>query len=177
MWGSCPSCRPDTSNYNLIKSGVEKHFFFFVNMGTAGEPSSPAELPSFLPSGGATDLEAGPLGGVLLVVRHGLQHLLVAVGHQADGAQDLQHRHLGLDVGRAQALRDGVDALRVGQHVGAPLGVVHQRLDAADHRGVHAALRRLVVHAAQEVQQAGEAVQLDEARDEPGREGRTGGGG
>lgn len=56
--------------------------------------------------------------------------------------------------------------------MGAPLRVVHQGLDAADDGGVHAALGRLVVHAAEEVEQAGEAVQLDEARDEPGgREG------
>jgi len=73
-------------------------------------------------------------------VRHGLQHLLVAVGHQAHRPEDLQHRHFGLDVLRPQALRDGVDALRVGEDVGAALRVVHQRLDAADDGGVHAAL-------------------------------------
>lgn len=114
------------------------------------------------------DLEASPLSSVFLVVCHGLQHFLVSVRHQTHGPQDLQHRHFGLDVFRPQALRDGVDALRVGQDVGAALRVVHQGLDAADDGGVDAALGRLVVHAAQEVEEAGEAVQLDEARDEPG---------
>lgn len=114
-------------------------------------------------------LEASPLGGVLLVVRHGLQHFLMAVRYQAQGTQDLQHGHLGLDVVLAQALGDGVDALRVGQDVRSALRVVHQRLDAADDGGVDAALRRLEVHALQEVQQTREAVQLDEARHKPVR--------
>ena len=47
------------------------------------------------------------------------------------------------------------------------LRVVHQGLDAANDRGVDAALGRLVVTAAQEVEEAGEAVQLDEACDKP----------
>lgn len=114
-------------------------------------------------------LEAGPLSGILLVVGHRLQHLLVAIGHQAHCAQDLQHCHFGLDVVLPQALGDGIDALRVGQHMGSTLRVVHQGLDAADDRGVHAALRRLVVHAPQEIEQAGEAVELNEARHKPGR--------
>lgn len=49
----------------------------------------------------------------------------------------------------------------------AALRVVHQGLDAADEGGVDAALRRLVVHATQKVQEAGEAVELDEACDKP----------
>lgn len=85
-------------------------------------------------------LEARPLSGVLLVVRHGLQHLLVSIGHQTHRPEDLQHGHFGLDVLRPQALRDGVDALRVGQDVGAALRVVHQGFDAADDGGVDAAL-------------------------------------
>lgn len=91
----------------------------------------------------------------------------MSVRYQANCTQYLQHRHFGFDVLRPQALRDGVDALRVGQHVRAALRVVHQSLDAANDGGVDAALRRLVVHAAQEVEQAGEPVQFDEACDEP----------
>lgn len=89
------------------------------------------------------------------------------IWHQAHCPKNLQHCHFGLDVLRPEALRDGVDALRVGEDVRSALRVVHQGLDAADDGGVDAALRRLVVHAAQEVEEAGEAVQLDEARDKP----------
>lgn len=85
-------------------------------------------------------LEACPLSSVLLIVRHSLQHFLMAVRYQAESAQDLQHGHLGLDVILAQALGDGVDALRVGQDVRSALRVVHQRFDAADDGGVDAAL-------------------------------------
>lgn len=67
------------------------------------------------------DLEARPLVGEVLVVEHGLQHLAVTPGHQAHGAQDLQHRDLRLDVVRRETLRDHVDALRVRQHVRASL--------------------------------------------------------
>lgn len=94
----------------------------------------------------------------------------MSVWHQAHRPEDFQHRHFGLDVLRPQALWDGVDALWVGQDVRAALGVVHQGLDAADDGGVDAALWRLVVHAAQEVEEAGEAVELNETCDEP-REG------
>lgn len=118
-------------------------------------------------------LKASPLSSVLLVVCHSLQHLLVSIGHQAHRPKNLQHGHFGLDVLRPQALRDGVDALRVGQDVSAALRVVHQGLDAADDGGVDAALRRLVVHAAEEVEEAGEAIQFDEACDEPDWEKNT----
>lgn len=47
------------------------------------------------------------------------------------------------------------------------LRVVHQGLDAANNGGVYAALRRLIVHAAQEVEEAGEAIQLNKACDKP----------
>lgn len=97
----------------------------------------------------------------------------MSIWHQAHRPEDFQHCHFGLDVLRPQALGDGVDALRVGQDVRTTLGVVHQGLDAANDGGVDAALRRLVVHAAQEVEEAGEAVELDEACDEP-REGEKG---
>lgn len=114
-------------------------------------------------------LEACPLSGILLIVRHGLQHFLMAVRYQAESTQDLQDGHLGLHVVLAQALGDGVDALRVGQDVRSALRVVHQRFDAPDDGSVDAALRCLVVHALQEVQQTREAVQFDEARHEPVR--------
>lgn len=98
---------------------------------------------------------------------HGLQDLLVSVGDQTQRAKDLQHRHLCLDVLGAQTLGDGVDALGVGQHMGTALRVVHQGFNAADDRCVDPTLRRLIVHAVQEVEEAGEAVQLDEACDKP----------
>ena len=66
-------------------------------------------------------LEARPFSGVLLVVTHGVEDLLVAPGHQAHGPQHLQHRHLRLQVVCGQALRYDVDARRVGQHVRPPL--------------------------------------------------------
>ncbi len=117
-------------------------------------------------------LKASPLSSVFLVVCHGLQHLLVSIGHQAHRPKNFQHRHFGLDVLCPQALRDGVDALWVGQDVRAALGVVHQGLDTADDGGVDTALWCLVVHAAEEVEEAGEAVELDEASDEPGGGGK-----
>ena len=112
-------------------------------------------------------LEARPLSCIHLVVEHGLQHLLVAAGHQAHSTQDLQHSHLGLAVLRAQALGDGADGLGLRQHVRPPLRVVHQRLDAANEGGVDAALAGGVVHAPEEVQQTGQALQLDEAGHKP----------
>ena len=66
-------------------------------------------------------LEACPLGGVFLEVVHGVQHLLVAAGDQAERRQDLQRRDLRTDVFHAQALCDDVDGLGVGQHVRASL--------------------------------------------------------
>lgn len=85
-------------------------------------------------------LEACPLSGVLLIVRHSLQHFLMAIRYQAESTKDLQHGHLGLDVVLAQALGDGVDALWVGQDVRSALRVVHQCFDAADDGSVDAAL-------------------------------------
>lgn len=114
-----------------------------------------------------THLEARPLAGESLVVQHGLQDLPVPAGHQAHGAHDLQHGHFGLDVLRRQALGDDVDALRVREDVGASLGVVHQRLDAADQRRVYLRFGGLIVHALQEVQDARQAVQVDEAGHKP----------
>lgn len=112
-------------------------------------------------------LKSSPLSSVFLVVCHGLQHFLVSVGDQTHSPKNLQHRNFGLDVLRPQALWDGVDALWMSQHVRTALRVVHQGLDAADDGGVDAALWRLVVHAAQEVEEAGKAVQFDEACDKP----------
>ena len=103
----------------------------------------------------SSHLEASPLAGKLLVMQHGLQDLPVASWHQTDSTHDLQHRHLGLDILSGQALGDDVDALCVGEHMGAALGVVHQGLDAADQRRVDLGLGGVVVHALQEVQDAG----------------------
>lgn len=47
------------------------------------------------------------------------------------------------------------------------LRIVHESLDAADDRSVDAALRGLVIHAAKEVEEASEAIQLNEARHKP----------
>lgn len=91
----------------------------------------------------------------------------MASGHETHSAHDLQHGHLGLDVLSGQALGDDVDALRVRQHMGTALRVVHQCLDAADERGVDLRLRRLVVHRLQEVQDARQTVQIDEPRHKP----------
>lgn len=126
-------------------------------------PSSAAGVAARL----GPHLEARALGRVHLVVQHGLQDLLVTSGHEAHGTQDLQHGHLGLAVLCAEALRDGADGLGLRQHVGPPLRVVHQRLDAADEGGVDAALAGGMVHAPEEIQQAGQALQLDEAGHEP----------
>lgn len=96
-------------------------------------------------------------------------------GHQANGAHDLQHRHLGLDVLRGQALGDDVDALRVGEDVGAALRVVHQGFDAADQGCVDLRFCGLVVHGLQEVEDARQPVQVDEASHEPVRKSKHGG--
>ena len=42
-------------------------------------------------------------------------------GHEADRAQDLQHRHLRLDVLSAETLGDDADAVGVSQNVGSAL--------------------------------------------------------
>lgn len=100
-------------------------------------------------------------------MQHGLQNLPVPTRHQANGAHDLQHGHLGFDVLRGQALGDDVDALRVGEHVGAALRVVHQSFDAADQGRVDLGFCGLVVHGLQEVQDARQAIQVDESSHEP----------
>ena len=56
-------------------------------------------------------LKTCALGGIILEMEHGVEHLLVAAGHQTHGPQNLQHRRLGLDVVRGQTLGDDVDAL------------------------------------------------------------------
>lgn len=119
------------------------------------------------------NLKSCPLAGEALVVQHGLQDLFVSTRHQTHGAHDLQHRHLGLDVLRGQALSDDVDALGVREDVGAALRVVHQSFDAADQRRVDLRFCGLVVHALQEVQDARQAVQVDKTGHEPERRAGT----
>ncbi len=119
------------------------------------------------------NLKSCPLAGEALVVQHGLQDLFVPARHQTHGAHDLQHRHLGLDVLRGQALSDDVDALGVREDVGAALRVVHQSFDAADQRRVDLRFCGLVVHALQEVQDARQAVQVDKTGHEPERRAGT----
>lgn len=83
--------------------------------------------------------------------------------------------YLGSDVLGDQTLSDGVDGLAVTQDVSSALRVVHQRFDAADQRRVDLGLRALVVHRLQEVQDAGETVQVDEPGHKPGKEQQIGG--
>ena len=83
--------------------------------------------------------------------------------------QSTSGAYLGLDVLCGEALGDDVDALGVRQDVGPPLGVVHQGLDAANQGGVDLGLGGLVVHALQEVQDAGQTVQVNEPCHKPGR--------
>ena len=114
-------------------------------------------------------------------MEHRLEHLLVAAGHQAQRAQYLQHRHLRLDVLRAEALQqgegqtavrggclhapvylgDGVDPGHVCEDVRPPRGVVHDRLDAAEGGRVDGGLRAVPVQPRQQVQQTGEALAGD----------------
>lgn len=91
----------------------------------------------------------------------------MASGHKAHCTQNFQHCNLSLAVLCAQALCNGTDGLRLGQDVCPSLRVVHQSLDAANERRVDAALTRGVVHAPEEIQQAGQAFQLDEAGHKP----------
>lgn len=100
-------------------------------------------------------------------MQHGLQNLLVPTRNQANGAHDLQDRHLGFNVLRGQALSDDVDALWVREDVGSALRVVHQSFDAADQGRVDLRFRGLVVHGLQEVQDARQAIQVNETSHEP----------
>ena len=47
------------------------------------------------------------------------------------------------------------------------LRVVHEGFDAADERGVDLRLCRLIVHRAEEVEDAGQTIQVYEARHKP----------
>ena len=111
-------------------------------------------------------LEPRPLAGECLIVQHRLQNLLVSPRHQAEGSEDLKRRHLGLDVLRAEALGDGVDPSHVCEHVRPARGVVHDRLDAAESRGVNGGLCRVPVHPRQQVQETRQARGLEESRHE-----------
>lgn len=93
----------------------------------------PPSGPGKHPSDGVDDkvkserayLKAGSFAGILLVVQHGLQNLLVAPGNQAHGAQDFQHGHLRFNVLCAQTLSNHINTLRVGQDMSPTLRVVH----------------------------------------------------
>ena len=85
----------------------------------------------------------------------------MAARHQAEGTQDLKDGHLGLDVVRAEALRDGVDPGDVGEDVRAPRGVVHDRLDAAERGRVDGGLRAVPVQPRQQAKKTGEALPGD----------------
>ena len=52
----------------------------------------------------------------------------MAARHQTQGTQDLKDGHLGLDVVRAEALRDGVDPGDVSQDVSSPNLRISQEL-------------------------------------------------
>lgn len=55
----------------------------------------------------------------------------------------------------------------MGQDVSPALGVVHQSLDTPYNGCVDAALRGLIVHALQEVQQTAQAIQLNKPGHKP----------
>lgn len=106
-----------------------------------------------------------------------------AVGRDLTEKSSTAHKHrwvirrccyLGFDVFSGQTLSDDVDALTVTQDVGSALGVVHQRFDAADQRRVNLRLRALVVHRLQKIQDARQAVQVDESCDKPTNTQQTG---
>ena len=109
-------------------------------------------------------LESCPFTSIWLIVNHRLQHLLVATRNKTQGSEDLQHCHLGLDVLRAETLRDGVNTGAMRQDMSPPRGVVHDRLDTPEGRRVDARLGRLPVHPRQQVQETGEAAGLQEPR-------------
>lgn len=75
----------------------------------------------------------------------------------------MTHTHLGLNVFSGETLSDDNDALTVAQNMSSALGIIHQSLDAADEGGVQLRFGGVVVHGLEEVEDAGEAVQLDEA--------------
>lgn len=82
------------------------------------------------------------------------------------------HKHwcwcyLGFDVFSGQTLSNDVDALTVTQDVGSAMRVVHQRFDAADQWRVNLRLGAVVVHRLQKIQDARQAVQVDESCDKP----------
>ena len=75
---------------------------------------------------------------------------------------------LGFDVLRGETLCDDINALAVTQHMSSALRAVHQSFDAADQRGVDLRVGRLVVHRLEEIQDARQAVQVDESSHKAG---------
>lgn len=138
-------------------------------------PPGPGKALVFIQSGvsekacGRPYLEAGSLTGILLVVQHCLQNFLVTPRNQAHSAQDFQHGHLCFNVLCAQTLSDHINTLRVSQDMGPALRVVHQCLYTANEGGMYPRLRGLVVHRLQEVENTGQAIQIDEPGYKPAR--------
>ena len=54
-------------------------------------------------------LEACPLSGVLLEMKHGFEYFPVSAWNEADGAEYFQHGHLHFGIVSRQTLRDDFD--------------------------------------------------------------------
>lgn len=68
-----------------------------------------------------TYLESGPLGCKLLVMKHGLQNLLVTPGDQAHGTQNFKNCDLCTNVFRGQTLSNDVDTVWMSKHMSSTL--------------------------------------------------------
>ena len=66
-------------------------------------------------------LESGPLGCKLLIVKHGLQDLLVTPGDQAHGTQNFKNCDLCTNVFRGQTLSNNVDTVWMSKHMSSTL--------------------------------------------------------
>lgn len=160
---SCAGSRATFSSSVNLKSQVDqlwKAYFILVlkpKRKEILEESSPQrEISSYVPPLGPgkhlsegvdekvkskrAHLKSGSFAGVLLVVQHGLQNLLVAPRNQTHGAQDFQYGHLRFNVLCAQTLSNHINTLRVSQDVSPTLRVVHQCLYTANERGMYSRL-------------------------------------
>lgn len=66
-------------------------------------------------------LKSGPLRSKLLVVKHGLQHLPVAPGNQANGSQNFQDCYLCPDIFGGETLSNYVDAVWMSKYMSSAL--------------------------------------------------------